>query len=190
MNEIRFDDRIFRGMVLPMIGVGALLIFWLFVQPWISTDLFTRRVGGPAGMAIGFALMPFFIIFMTYMFVAVAFAVLLPVKYLRHSEGFIGSARRFLLFSDVVLVGMDMMLVSAYIGAVRWNYFSVLNLPMVVPLTFLAVMMTVFFIYWTRTVYRYGEIKFMSWKTARAIGLCILLLMLPFVTLFVYLTAF
>ena len=56
MSEISFEKRLFKGFVLPGVAVGVLLVLLLFVQPWISTDLLTRRIGGPAGMTIGFAM--------------------------------------------------------------------------------------------------------------------------------------
>ena len=54
-------------------------------------------------MTIGFAIVPFSVMFMVYMLVSAVYAVLLTVKYLRSSDGLIGSSRRFMLFSDVFL---------------------------------------------------------------------------------------
>ena len=76
MSEISFEKRLFKGFVLPGVAVGVLLVLLLFVQPWISTDLLTRRIGGPAGMTIGFAVMPFSFLFMEYMMVAIVYAVI------------------------------------------------------------------------------------------------------------------
>jgi hypothetical protein len=56
MSRLSFEDRLFRGFVLPGIAVGVLLILLLFVQPWVSTDILTHPIGGPAGMVIGFAM--------------------------------------------------------------------------------------------------------------------------------------
>ena len=187
MSEISFEKRLFKGFVLPGVAVGVLLVLLLFVQPWISTDLLTRRIGGPAGMTIGFAMVPFAFLFMAYMMVAVVYAVLLTVKYFRNSAGLIGSARRFMLFSDVFLVVMDLMILSAFIETARWNYISALNLPLIVPLALIAVSMTVFFVYWTGRVYQHEGRKFLSWKTAGSLGLCLFLLLLPFILLYMFL---
>ena len=187
MSEISFEKRLFKGFVLPGVAVGVLLVLLLFVQPWISTDLLTRRIGGPAGMTIGFAMVPFAFLFMAYMMVAVVYAVLLTVKYFRNSAGLIGSARRFMLFSDVFLVVMDLMILSAFIETARWNYISALNLPLIVPLTVIAVSMTVFFISWTGRVYQHEGRKFLTWKTAGSLGLCLFLLLLPFILLCLFL---
>ena len=187
MSEISFEKRLFKGFVLPGVAVGVLLVLLLFVQPWISTDLLTRRIGGPAGMTIGFAMVPFAFLFMAYMMVAVVYAVLLTVKYFRNSAGLIGSARRFMLFSDVFLVVMDLMILSAFIETARCNYISALNLPLIVPLALIAVSMTVFFISWTGRVYQHEGRKFLTWKTAGSLGLCLFLLLLPFILLYMFL---
>ena len=187
MSEISFEKRLFKGFVLPGVAVGVLLVLLLFVQPWISTDLLTRRIGGPAGMTIGFAMVPFAFLFMAYMMVAVVYAVLLTVKYFRNSAGLIGSARRFMLFSEVFLVVMDLMILSAFIETARWNYISALNLSLIVPLTVIAVIMTVFFISWTGRVYQHEGRKFLTWKTAGSLGLCLFLLLLPFILLCMFL---
>ena len=187
MSEISFERRLFKGFVLPGVAVGVLLVLLLFVQPWMSTDLLTRRIGGPAGMTIGFSVMPFSFLFMDYMMVAVVYAVLLMVKFLSRSAGLIGSARRFMLFSDVFLVIMDLMILSAFIETARWNYISALNLPLIVPLTVIAVIMTAFFISWTGCVYQHEGRKFLTWKTAGSLGLCLFLLLLPFVLLCLFL---
>ena len=182
-----FEKSLFKGFVLPGVAVGVLLVLLLFVQPWISTDLLTRRIGGPAGMTIGFAMVPFAFLFMAYMMVAVVYAVLLTVKYFRNSAGLIGSARRFMLFSDVFLVVMDLMILSAFIETARWNYISALNLPLIVPLALIAVSMTVFFISWTGRVYQHEGRNFLTWKTAGSLGLCLFLLLLPFILLCMFL---
>ena len=187
MSVISFEKRLFKGFLLPGVAVGVLLVLLLFVQPWISTDLLTRRIGGPAGMAIGFAMVPFAFLFMAYMMVAVVYAVLLTVKFLSRSAGLIGPARRFMLFSDVFLVVMDLMILSAFIETARWNYISALNLPLIVPLTVIAVIMTVFFISWTGRVYQHEGRKFLTWKTAGSLGLCLFLLLLPFILLCMFL---
>ena len=187
MSEISFDKRLFRGFVIPGVGVIVLLVLLLFVQPWISTELLSRRIGGPAGMTIGFAIVPFSVMFMVYMLVSAVYAVLLTVKYLRSSDGLIGSSRRFMLFSDVFLVVMDLMILSAFIQTARWNYISALNLPLIVPLALIAVSMTVFSISWTRCIYKHEGRRFLSWKTAGSLWLCLFLLLLPFVLLYLFL---
>ena len=173
-----FENRLFKGFLIPGIAVGVLMILMLCVQPWINTALLRHPVGGPKGMAIGFALLPFGILFVTYALTSIFYAVLLLVKYLRHSDSFVKSARRFVLFSDTFLVVMDVMLVLAFIEVWRWNFFSSLNLPIVVFLTALAFIMTVFFICWTKRIYQYEGHRFFSRKTFRALALILFLLFL------------
>lgn len=173
-----FENRLFKGFLIPGVAVGALMILMLCVQPWISTDLLRHPVGGPKGMAIGFALLPFGILFVTYALTSIFYAVLLLVKYLRHSDSFVKSARRFVLFSDTFLIVMDVMLVLAFIEVWRWNFFSSLNLPIVVFLTALAFIMTVFFICWTKRIYQYVGHRFFSRKTFGALALILFLLFL------------
>jgi hypothetical protein len=190
MSEVSFEDRLFKGFVLPGIAVGVLLILLLFVQPWVSTDILTHPIGGPAGMVIGFAMFPLVMMFVAYMLASVAYSVLLPVKYFRRSDSLVASARRFMLFSDVFLGIMDLMILSAYIEAYRWNFFGSLNLPLVVPISILIGVMTVFFISWTIAVYRYENRKFFSWKTLGGAILSLLLLQLPAIATFLCVVLF
>lgn len=184
MNAMRFERKVMKGFVLPGIAVVILIILMLFVQPWISTDILTHPMGGPAGMVLGFAMFSLAMMFIGYMLASIVYAVLLPVKYFRRSDTFVGSARRFMLFSDVFLGIMDLMILSAYIETYRWNFFGSLNLPLVVPISILIGVMTVFFISWTIAVYRYENRKFFSWKTLGGAILSLLLLQLPAIVTF------
>ena len=186
MDNMCFERKVMKGFVLPGIAVMILVILMLFVQPWISTDILTRPMGGPAGMVLGFAMFSLAMMFMGYMLASIAYAVLLPVKYFRRSDTFVGAVRRFVLFSDVFLVLMDIMLLNAYIESVRWNFFSSLNLALVVPMTVLILIMTAFFICWTRIVYRHLGRRFFTWKTLGEVVLSLFLLQVPAIVTFVY----
>lgn len=186
MNAVCFERKVMKGFVLPGIAVVILIILMLFVQPWISTDILTRPMGGPAGMVLGFAMFLLAMMFMGYMLASIVYAVLLPVKYFRRSDTFVGSVRRFVLFSDVFLVLMDIMLLNAYIESVRWNFFSSLNLALVVPMTVLILIMTAFFICWTRIVYRHVGRRFITWKTVGEVVLSLFLLQVPAIVTCVY----
>lgn len=61
-------------------------------------------MGGPDGMILGFAMFSLAMMFLGYMLASIVYAVLLPVKYFRRNDSFVGSVRRFVLFSDVFLV--------------------------------------------------------------------------------------
>ena len=186
MNAMCFERKVMKGFVLPGIAVVILVILMLLVQPWISTDILTRTMGGPAGMVLGFAMFSLAMMFIGYMLASIAYAVLLPVKYFRRSDTFVGSVRRFVLFSDVFLVLMDIMLLNAYIESVRWNFFSSLNMALVVPMTVLIIIMTAFFICWTRIVYRYLGRRFFTWKTLGEVVLSLFLLQVPAIATCVY----
>ena len=186
MNAMCFERKVMKGFVLPGIAVVILIILMLFVQPWISTDILTHPIGGPAGMALGFAMFLLAMMFMGYMLASIIYAVLLPVKYFKRSESFLGSVRRFVLFSDVFLVLMDVMLLNAYIESVRWNFFSSLNLALVVPMTVLILIMTAFFICWTRIVYRHLGCRFFTWKTLGEVVLSLFLLQVPAIATSLY----
>ena len=186
MNAMCFERKVMKGFVLPGIAVVILVILMLFVQPWISTDILTRPMGGPAGMVLGFAMFSLAMMFLGYMLASIVYAVLLPVKYFRRSDTFVGSVRRFVLFSDVFLVLIDIMLLNAYIESVRWNFFSSLNLALVVPMTVLIMIMTAFFICWTRIVYRHLDRRFLSWKTLGEVVLSLFLLQVPAIATCVY----
>lgn len=186
MSEASFENRVFKGFVIPGVAIEILLTLMLFVQPWISTDIMTHSVGGPAGMALGFAMFPLVMMFVAYMFASAGYTVLLPLKYFRRSDSFIRSVRRFVLFSDVFLVLMDILLLNAYIESARWNFFSSLNLALVVPMTVLILIMTAFFICWTRIVYRHVGRRFITWKTVGEVVLSLFLLQVPAIATFVY----
>ena len=186
MNAMCFERKVMKGFVLPGIAVVILIIMMLFVQPWISTDILTHPMGGPAGMVLGFAMFSLAMMFLGYMLASIVYAVLLPVKYFKRSDSFLRSVRRFVLFSDVFLVLMDIMLLNAYIESVRWNFFSSLNLALVVPMTVLIMIMTAFFICWTRIVYRHVGRRFITWKTVGEVVLSLFLLQVPAIATFVY----
>ena len=87
---------------------------------------------------------------------------------------------------DIHLVLMDIMLLNAYIESVRWNFFSSLNLALVVPMTVLILIMTAFFICWTRIVYRHLGRRFFTWKTLGEVVLSLFLLQVPAIATCVY----
>ena len=185
-----FERKVMKGFVLPGIAVVILIIIMLFVQPWICTSILTRPVGGPPGMIIGMAMLPFALISAAYMVVTMAYTVFLPYKYFKHIGGFISSVRRFVLLSDAFFVLMDFMLVYAYIEVIRWNYFTTLNLSFVLPMTALIVFLRVFFFYWTKAIYRHEGRKVFAWKTVGILVLSTFILlaiaMLLFGGLFLY----
>ena len=185
MKVDNFEDKLFKGFVIPGIGVGIVLLL-LFVQPWISTNILTRPWGGPAGMALGFAMFPLAMMFVTYMMVSIVYAFILLIKYFRRSDGYIKSACRFMLFSNVFLLVMDLSLLIAFIEAARWNFFSSLNLPLVITLTALAIIMTVFFLYWIIAIYRHEGRKLLTWKTFGVAILNMVLLQLPTIATCLY----
>ena len=177
MTEKCFRRKIIRGFVCPGVAVWCLLIVLLFVQPWIPTTILTHPVGGPPGMVIGLAFLPFVLMFAAYMLVAISYMVILPVKYYRGCDSFEKSVLRFLNLSDVFFLILDIMLLLAYIEVIRWDYITMLNLPFVLPLTALAVFVTVFFFYWTRVVYEHEGIRLLRWKTVATLSLNLIVLL-------------
>lgn len=186
MKVDNFEDRLFKGFIIPGVMAEVLLILILFIQPWVSTDIFTRSFGGPAGMSVGFAMFPLVMMFVTYMLTSIVYTLILPVKYFRRSISYINTVRRFALFSNVFFFVMDLSILIAYIEAARWNVFSSLNLPIVVTLTLLAVIMTVFFLCWIIAIYRHEGRKLLTWKTFGVAILNMLLLQLPTIATCLY----
>ena len=70
--------------------------------------------------------------------------------------------------------------------SVRWNFFSSLNLALVVPMTVLILIMSAFFICWTRIVYRHVGRRFITWKTVGEVVLSLFLLQVPAIATCVY----
>ena len=186
MNPINFERNIFNGLVLP--GIAVMILFILTVrQPWFSTSLFVRDIGGPAGMVIGIGLLPLAMMFLIYIVLSMMYSVLLPLKYFWGKGGFIKAIRRFVLLSDVFFIVMDILLLFAYLEVARWNYISMLNLPFVLSLTAMNVIMSFFFVFWTIRIYRHENLKFISWKTSGELLLCLFILQLPAISLLIFL---
>lgn len=177
-SQADFETLFFRRLVVPGIIIELILAFLIFVPTGINFDLLSRPVGGPPGIAIQAGMIPCVILALTYVAVACVYTVILPYKYCKRSVSFLSSARRFLIFSTVLFLILDFIALAGWIEFIRWDYFHILNLPVVLSLTGFVFTMTVVFLYWTIRIYRYQKLKLFSWKTLEGIGLFLTALVL------------
>ena len=94
-----FETLFFRRVVVPGIIIGLILAFILCVPTGINLNLLNRPIGGPPGIAIQAGMIPCMILVLAYIGVACVYTIILPYKYCKLSVSFLGSARRFLIFS-------------------------------------------------------------------------------------------
>lgn len=158
MNEqitCDFESRLYKTFVLPGIALEVLLLFSICVSIGLNLNLICRPMGGPAGISASITIFIYCFPLTIYFLVAGFYSLLLPYKYYRRREKFILSARRFLVFSCVWIILMDVMIAVGFVEMVRWDLGDYMNKFIVFPLTALAALMTVVFFYWTRKVNKF-----------------------------------
>lgn len=175
-----FESRLFKAFVLPGIALEMLLLFFFCVPTGLTINLLSRRIAGPGGIAASITLTMYYQLLTVYLLVAAIYSVILLQKYYRRRDKFLTSARRFLMFSSVWIVLMDVMIAIGFVDFVRWNLDAYMNIPVVVALTCLAGLMTVFFIYWTRQVYNSLGLKVRSKSGIKSALVSLLLIFLIF----------
>lgn len=175
-----FESRLFKAFVLPGIALEKLLLFFFCVPTGLTINLLSRRIAGPGGIAASITLTMYYQLLTVYLLVAAIYSVILLQKYYRRRDKFLTSARRFLMFSSVWIVLMDVMIAIGFVDFVRWNLDAYMNIPVVVALTCLAGLMTVFFIYWTRQVYNSLGLKVRSKSGIKSALVSLLLIFLIF----------
>lgn len=168
-NDLR--SSIYKYLIVPGIIIEILLAVLICIPSDLNLNFLTRPVGGPPGIAIQMGMMPCIILLLVYVFMACVYTIILPYKYHRHSDTFLNSVRRFVIFSIMVLLSLDFIATIGWIEFIRWDYLDILNIPVVLSITGLAFIMTIVFLYWFIRIYRYQKIRFFSIKTAEGIGL-------------------
>ena len=168
-NDLR--TIVYKYLVVPGIIVEVLLMILICVPSDLNLNFLTRPVGGPPGIAIQIGMLPCVILLLAYIVIACIYTIILPYKYHKQSGTFLNSARRFLIFSLMVLLSLDFIATIGWIEFVHWDYVDILNLPVVLSITGLAFIMTFVFLYWCIRIYRYQKIRFFSIKTAEGIGI-------------------
>ena len=178
----QFESLLFKRFFIPGIIIGIFLTLLICIPTGLNLSLLTRPIGGPPGIAIQAGMIPCVILVLAFMLVACVYVIILLCKYFKRSTTFLDSARRFLVFSSLLLLGLDFIAVLGWIEFVRWNYVDILNLPVVIGLSGFALIMTIVFMYWTIRIYRHQSVRFFSWKTIEGIGLFISVLVLITIT--------
>lgn len=185
---LNFESRLFKAFVLPGIALEVILLFLFCVPTGFNINLLSRSIGGPGGIAASIAITMYYLLLTVYLLVAGIYSVILLYRYYRRREKFIISARRFLTFSCVWIVIMDVMIVLGFVEFVRWHLDSYMNLPVVFSLAAFAVLMTGVFFYWIKQTYNRLGLKVISragLKSAlKYFVLILLIFFLPYTFLF------
>lgn len=161
----------YKYLVIPGIIVEILLGIIICTPNDLNLNFLTRPVGGPPGIAIQIGMLPCVILLLAYVVIALIYTMILPYKYHKQLGTFLNSARRFVIFSIMVLLSLDFIATIGWIEFIRWDYLDILNIPVVLSITGLAFIMTIVFLYWFIRIYRCQKIRFFSIKTAEGIGL-------------------
>ncbi len=183
-SPANFETLFFRRVVVPGIIIELILAFIICVPTGINLNLLNRPIGGPPGIAIQAGMIPCMILALAYIAVACVYTIILPYKYCKLSISFLGSVRRFLIFSILTFSMLGFIAIVGWVEFIRWDYVYILNLPVVLSLTGFVFMMTGLFLYWTIRVYRQQQIRFFSWKTVEGLGLFLTAVALVCVALF------
>ena len=157
-----FESRLFKVFVLPGIAIEVILLFLFCVPTGFNINLLSGPIGGPGGIAASITMTMYYLLLTVYLLVAGIYSVILLYRYYRRRETFITSARRFLMFSCVWIVIMDVMIVLGFVDFFRWDLNSIMNLPVVFSLVAFAVLMTGVFFYWIIRIYKHLGIKVIS----------------------------
>ena len=164
-----FDSLVFKRLVIPGIIIEILLAIITCLPPGLK--LLTHPVGGPPGIAIQAAMIPCTILMLVYFSVSFVYTIVLPCKYLKGSSSFLNSIRRFSVFSLIVLLLLDLLVIGGWIEFIRWDYVDILNIPVAGGLSALGFIMTGVFIYWICRIYRHQKIRFFGVKTLESVGI-------------------
>ena len=171
METNNFDSHVFKRLVIPGVIIEVLLAIVTFVPTGLNMNLLTRSVGGPPGIAIQAGMIPCAILMLAYFSVAFVYTIVLPCKYLKGSSSFLDSIRRFSIFSLIVLLLLDQLVIGGWIEFIRWDYVDILNIPVAGGLSALGFIMTGVFLYWSIKIYRQQKIRFFSLKTLEGVGI-------------------
>lgn len=168
-----FESLLFKRMVIPGIVIELLMAFLICIPTGTNLNLLTRSISGPPGIAIQAGMLTCMSLMLPYLMVTCIYTIVLLYKHYKDSSTILGSARRFFIYSILVLLALDFLSVVGWIEFVRWNYVDVLNIPLAAGLTLFALIMTVVFCYWTIRIYKEQQIRFFSWKTAEGFAIFI-----------------
>lgn len=178
-----FDSLVFKRLAVPGIIIEVILAIIICVPAGLNMNLLTRPIGGPPGIAIQAGMIPFTILMLVYFSVAFVYTIVLPCKYFKGSRSFLDSIRRFSIFSLLVLLLLDLLVICGWIEFIRWNYVDILNIPVAGGLSALGLIMTGVFLYWSIKIYRQQKIRLFSLKTLEGVAVFVGILVLIVMTL-------
>ena len=175
MKTLNFETKLFRGFIIP--GIIAEVVMILVIPILMSASIF-GYIGGPAGVAVGMALLPIQTLFYAFLAVAAIYAIVLVRMRKRQNAKFVHTAREFLICGDVVI--SIIMLFSICLTIVGWDYFYE---PSVIAILALGCAALAYFIIWTCKVYRHEGLRFWSKTTLKSIGKAIGFILLGIVAI-------
>lgn len=185
-----FESRLFKRFVLPGIVIEFLLLFLFFVPTGLNINVLSHSIGGPAGISAAIALSVFYLLLTIYLFVAGIYSVILPYRYYRRREIFVSTTRKFLTFSNMWVIIVDVLILLGFVEYARWNLENYMNLPVIFSLTGFTILMTCVFFYWTDRLYKYENLKITSKESIKTLAVTMLVLLLILIVPYVLLIFF
>lgn len=181
INTLNFETKLFKGFVVPGIIAEVVLVLNLFLPDSISlygAPLLKFHISGPMGWVVGMTTLPVVILFGLFLLVAAVYAIVLAVMSHRRSQKLVATTRGFLVFCDTTFVLLSVTMTFFFVVALVEGY---LNLPIAIPVYLTLCAALVYFIHWTRKVYRHEGLRFWSKTTLKSIGTAVGFLLLGIV---------
>lgn len=174
---MNFDKQLFKGFFIPGLVIELILILCFVlpesISPLLGTSLLKTRIAGPGGIAVGLVFVPYQLLTIYFILVAIVNSIRLPILYKRRSEDFIKATRNFLNYGNVTLLAILIPALIQFSSLSAQDIESYVNLPVVASVFGFVLLMCGFFIFWTIKTYKHEGLKFFSKETLQGLGLSI-----------------
>lgn len=174
---MNFDKQLFKGFFIPGLVIELILILCFVlpesISPLLGTSLLKTRIAGPGGIAVGLVFVPYQLLTIYFILVAIVNSIRLPILYKRRSEDFIKATRNFLNYGNVTLLAILIPALIQFSSLSAQDIESYVNLPVVASVFGFGLLMCGFFIFWTIKTYKHEGLKFFSKETLQGLGLSI-----------------
>lgn len=175
--EMNFDKQLFKGFFIPGLVIELILILCFIlpesISPLQGTSLLKTRIAGPGGIAVGLVFVPYQLLTIYFILVAIVNSIRLPILYKRRSEDFIKATRNFLNYGNVTLLAILIPALIQFSSLSAQDIESYVNLPVVASVFGFGLLMCGFFIFWTIKTYKHEGLKFFSKETLQGLGFSI-----------------
>ena len=190
---MNFETRIFKRLYLVGFALELLLVMMCFLPEHLNPLYFNvlkHNISGPAGLGVSLTLMPAVIQLDFFLLITFVYTIVLPILYFKKSRRLIPATRTFLMVGNIAMIALlsQAFIMMAPLSAS--DYKTYINLAGVIPVLVLGCCVLGYFIYWTITIYRHEQLKFLSRCSLKSIGYALLMYLLPPLSLlliFIYL---